>query len=341
MAYIAGYALLVAAHMTRALWTTIFLMYFGMDSWSAASLAAPFYVLIILPMALRYHNILFTEPHILHQLLADMDAGGSNLQRVDEMAVRRILIGFVAWCASSGLALFVFRKLPTYKPSFARLQFWLLLADFIFGRALEHKAQFFALYFEEVHSLLVQSVKEFKASVEQILIGPENSDVTRVYEELHGVECRMRAHFKWVNDVESDALLAFLAHESMQVFYTAVVAFFIESKTLTCILLVYSSVQLLALLRTGLDVATPGDAFKKACQDLDTPRNLLVLSKLQGSMTSGAGLDYISHLCRLPLGVKILKVRITTPVAIKLVFTVGAPTALIALQQASHLATSL
>merc|ERR1719188_1097828 len=130
----------------------------------------------------------------------------------------------------------------------------MLPMDFIFGRALEHKAQLFSLYIQEVHQLVVDSIKEFGSGVETILVSEVvNEDATQCYERLHQVECRMRAHVKWVNEVEGAALLAYMAQEACSAVYTAAVALYSTQPWLEFGLLTYSVVQLLTLFRTGLD----------------------------------------------------------------------------------------
>jgi hypothetical protein len=337
-----GFALLFAAHTTRAIWTTQFLMYFGLNPLEAAGISV-LYNALALPLAVFYHARLFSEPHILHRLLLQVDKEGDHIKRLDESGTHRVAVGFLVWGASSGLALCCFIVLPKKGDFNLWLAMCLLLADLVLGRALEHKTQFFILYFDEVHRLLVESITDFFSSVEQIFIGADGYEPSEIVDQLHMAECKMRTHANWVNDVEGDALLGFLLQEVCNAVYTAGVAFFVSSPALTIILLVYSSSQLVTLCLICLDVAKPGDTFNKGLQNIDTPRMLHTLNRrLQANGADyGLGSDYVPHLIRNPVGIKIMKTLMTTPVILRLLFTVAVPTVAVAFQQSFSLSTKL
>merc|ERR1711974_151300 len=147
-----------------------------------------------------------------------------------------------------------------------------------------------------------------------------------VYEALHQVECRMRTHAKWVNDVEGDVLLIYLAQEACSAVYTAAVALFTEQPMLECVLLVYSLVQLYMLFCTGRDIAQPGDTFRACVSNLDTPRTLYMM---QTKLVAGPGEsapDYLAHLLRSPVGINIWRTLVRTPTVMRVCFTVAVPT---------------
>merc|ERR1712113_42510 len=116
--------------------------------------------------------------------------------------------------------------------------------------------------------------------------------------------------------------------------YTAGLAMFVDSWQLTVILLLYSSMQLVSLMLTSMDVAKPGDAYNKALQNIDTPRTLYALQCCLGNSGVAAG-EYLAHLYRVPSGIRILRTLITTPVMIRFLITMALPTVAVARQQST------
>eukprot|EP00931_Biecheleriopsis_adriatica_P114856 TRINITY_DN90740_c0_g1_i1.p1 TRINITY_DN90740_c0_g1~~TRINITY_DN90740_c0_g1_i1.p1 ORF type:complete len:437 (+),score=98.60 TRINITY_DN90740_c0_g1_i1:83-1393(+) len=332
---------ILLAHTVRALWSTCFLTMFGMDPNWAACIACTFYTLL-LPLVWFYHYEMFAcGPQALRQLLQELDKDGVFLRQMEAAAKWKIIVGFAFWAFSwlvSGYFVFMDYKdsrwmegtsTGTVKDMDPMHVFMLALlpVDFVFGRALEHKAQFFSLYMREVHSLLVASVKEFAVGVEECLASEEASKPQEIYEELHQIECRMRTHMRWVN-VQAHAMLAFIAQDACSAVYITAVAWYIANIQLEFILIIYAVNQLLMLVRTGLDIARPGDQYWRSIRNLDTPRTLFKLQvKLQGSAQGlGPPVDYFHHLERTPAGIFMWTQLVKTPMVAQVCSTIAIPT---------------
>lgn len=318
-----------AGFTTRAVWTTVFLIMFGMRTKAALGIAAAFYTTVG-SMAVFYHVRLFSKPHILHRLLSELDHSGECLRRMEAGAAQGVFTGFLAWALSWMLSWWlVFASTAMELPS-SKLRtviIALLPIDLCFGRALEHKAQFFTLYIKEMHEMLAQSVREFATSVEEVVGSEDITGPGEVYEKLHQAECKMRTHMKWVSDMEGSALLAYMSQEALSAIYTAAVAFYTTRPMLEIGLLAYSFVQLVMLLRTGLAIASPGDEYHRACLNLDTPRMIYNLQvKLQVLDRGGCALDYLHHLYRAPAGIRIWATLVRLPLVVQICVTVAAPT---------------
>lgn len=334
-----GCIAIFAAYVTRAMWTLVFLMLFGMDPTFGATIAFAFYT-SLLPMTVFYHLKVLSAPFCMDRLLRELDTDGKHLQRIESAAWRGIWLGFIfwgfSWCISWWLVFAPSAKELSVEYDHGlqrmRLLMWALLPiDFVFGRALEHKAQFFSLYISEVNTLMVASINEFAKGVERILGSPDAEDEGETYEQLHEVECRMRSHVKWVNEAEGAALLAFMAQEGLSAVYTAAVALYTDEPRLILGLLMYSGYQLMMLMRTGLDIARPGDEYSSKVLNLDTPRVLMMLN-LKFTGTSGSGAEYFDHLYRVPQGVKIWYKVVRTQTVVRICVTLAMPTALVALR---------
>lgn len=329
-----GCAAIVAAYVTRAVWTTAFLMLFGMDPKFGAVIAFTFYACLC-PMTIFCHCRFFSSPYVMDRLLRELDSEGKHLERIEAAAKRSVFCGFLYWGFSWCISWWLVFKPSAFMLGEARddefhnlvvLMWALLPIDFVFGRALEHKARLLQLYIHEVHTLVVSSIHDFAKGVENTLGSEVDGDGRmEVYEKLHQVECRMRSHVKWVNDSEGTALMAFMAQEGLSAVYTSAVALYTNQPWLELGLLMYSAKQLHGLFATGLDIAMPGDEYMSKVQNLDTPRTLMVLSqKFQHGGTCGA--EYIEHLYRAPAGIKIWSTLIRTPIVIRACVTLAVPT---------------